>query len=154
MARRTKQENEKRKQWAKDEFLLKDLTGKEIAKKVGITQKTFSKWRAEGKWDDLKAATIISKPQQLALLYEQINELNTSIKSRPQGERFADSKEASTLINLTKSIQYLEGDLGLSEIINVSVPLLKYIKSINYEDSQKLKGYFDSFISDKISGNN
>lgn len=152
MARRTKKELEDLKSWAKSEFLNNGIDVKAISKKIGVTEKTIGKWRSEEKWDKLRAATVISKPEQLAMIYDQINELNTHIRQKPEGSRYANSKEADALKKLTAAAKDLEGELGLSEIINVSIPILRFIKKINYEHSQIMQGYFDAFIRDKMNG--
>lgn len=152
MPRRSKQETKELLNWAKSLFINNGLNNKEIHLKTGLTERTISKYRELENWDNLKAATVISKPEQLALIYDQINELNTHIKNKPEGTRYANSKEADALKKLTSAAKDLEGEMGLSEIINVSIPLLKYIKQINYEDSQKLQGYIDGFIRKKMNG--
>lgn len=152
MARRTKAQLKKLENWAKSEFLNNGLNAKEIAKKVGVTEKTIGKWRDKGRWDKLKAATIISKPEQLSMIYDQINELNTAIRTKPEGKRYADSKEADALKKLTSAAKDLEGELGLSEIINVSIPLLRFVKKVDYEAAVKLQNYIDAFIRDKMNG--
>lgn len=152
MARRSKEKTRELLNWAKSEFLNNGLDNKANSIKTGLTEKTIAKYRNLEGWDSLRAATVISKPEQLALIYDQINELNTHIKNKAAGTRYANSKEADALKKLTSSAKDLEGELGLSEIINVSIPLLKFIKKIDYKDSQKLQGYFDAFIREKMNG--
>lgn len=152
MARRTKQETQKLQEWAKSEYLSSNLSYIEIAAKVGVTAKTIGNWAKEQGWESLKAATIISKPEQLSMIYGQINELNTAIKNKEEGQRYANSREADALKKLTAAAKDLEGELGLSEIINVSIPLLKFIKRIDYDVALKLQTYINEFIRSVING--
>ncbi|CAA0260287.1 DUF1804 family protein [Tenacibaculum maritimum] len=152
MARRTKQEILRLQEWAKTEYLKNGLTYIEIAKKVGVTAKTIGIWAKEQKWENLKAATIISKPEQLSMIYAQINELNSFIRDKEEGQRFANSKEADALKKLTAAAKDLEGELGLSQIVNVAIPLLQFVKKTDYDTAMKLQTYIDEFIRTVING--
>ena len=79
MALRKKQEQE----FAKSLFLSQNLTQKEIAERVGVTEKTLSKWIEKEGWDKLKKSALVTKAAQLAMLYDQLEYLNRHIATRP-----------------------------------------------------------------------
>ena len=69
--------------YAKVLFINQNLTVKEIAEKVGVTEKTLAKWRIDGGWDKLKRTLLVTKKQQIGMLYEQLEWQNTQIATRP-----------------------------------------------------------------------
>lgn len=151
MPKRTKVELDRLKEWAKLLFTKDNHTQKEIADKVGVSEKTIGKWKEDGKWETFKATQVMSKPEQLNLIYMQINELNQHILKKEEGQRFASSKEADALKKLTSSAKDLEGELGLSAIVDVSTALLEFVKVLDYKASQELHGFIDAFIKEKIN---
>lgn len=131
---------------------------KDIAAVVGVGYRTVLNW-INGKegdpnrpdWRKLRAAQTMSKGDQLRDLAAQIQEVNQMIKSRPEGERFANSKEADIINKLTKAYNYLETDLGVREIVDVSMELLPFIKKYSTTDADTMKAYLDKFISMKVA---
>ncbi|WP_312078371.1 helix-turn-helix transcriptional regulator [Chryseobacterium sp.] len=73
------------KEYAKFLFTEKNLTQKEIAEKVGVTEKTLAKWISENdnEWKKLKTSLITTKPAQIKSLYEQLERINETIQTRP-----------------------------------------------------------------------
>lgn len=131
-------------------LFLRGYTQKEIAKKVGVTEKTIGTWKEKHNWEKNKAASFLSNKEQIIFFYDQINEINTFIRERDEGKRFATSKEADALLKLTKAVKALEGDLGLSEIIDVGQEFLTFLKPLDFEASQILMKYYDQFIQSKM----
>lgn len=64
-------------------YLNESLTAKEIAERVGVTEKTIGKWIAEGNWETLKVSLMTTKDTQLAKLYGQLAALQHHIATRP-----------------------------------------------------------------------
>jgi transposase len=79
MALKKQQEQE----YAKSLFIGGGLTQKEIAERVGVTEKTLIKWKDAGKWETLKKSLLTTKQTQLSELYDQLETLNHDIKTRP-----------------------------------------------------------------------
>ncbi len=138
--------NEQKKDWAKMLFLRENLMQKEIADKVGVSQKTMSAWVTRENWNQLRSSLIITKEEELRRIYMQINELNTYIFSREEGQRFANSKEADTLNKLAATARSLETDLSLSETIEVFKQFLNHIKKDDLARAQEITRYCDDFI--------
>jgi hypothetical protein len=117
---------------------------------VHVTPKTIGKWIADGKWESLKTSVITSKSEELARIYMQIRELNDHIFSRPEGERFADSKEADSLNKLTSAARDLESETSIASIVDVSISLLDWLRPIDFEKSKELSNLFDMFIKSRL----
>lgn len=79
---REKAKNDLDKDYAR-RLYLDGNTQKEIAQRLGRTEKTIGKWKEEGKWEDLRKSLLVTKDTQLASLYSQLDKLNKEIQSRP-----------------------------------------------------------------------
>jgi transcriptional regulator with XRE-family HTH domain len=139
-----------KKEWAKLLFTQSSLSQKEIAAKVDTSEKTMSKWVNDEGWDTLRAAHTITKQQQLNRLYAQINELNVSIQEREEGKRFANNKEADTLVKLTAAAKNLEQEAGLSEAIETFMGFNDFLKAFDLKAAQLLAKYQDMYIQEKL----
>jgi transcriptional regulator with XRE-family HTH domain len=137
-----------KKEWAKTLYLNDNMKQKEIAVKVGVTEKTLSKWinDPDENWDMLKSSVIITKEQELRRIYMQINELNTLIMSRAVGSRFSNTKEADTLSKLTASARSLETDASVADIIEVFKRFLTWLREFDLPKAKELSDLQDAFI--------
>lgn len=142
--------NDQKKALAKDIYLLGSYTLEEIAQKVETTRQTVSRWaKAEG-WDELKAGMTIGREQILKNLYRQINEINTNINAREQGQRHASSKEADILMKLSAAIKKMEDDVGISELISSGMRFTDWLRKVDLDKAKDFINYWDAFIKDQI----
>ncbi len=141
-----------KKEYAKLLFTQENLIQKEIAEKVGVSEQTITKWvNADGEaWKRLRQSIIITKKEQLSRIYEQIDEINISIRSRDPGQRFANSKEADTLVKLTSAARNLESEASVSDAIEVGKKFLSWLKPISPAKSREIAVMFDDFIRDLL----
>lgn len=137
--------------WAKVLYLKENLMQKEIAQKVGVTEKTMSKWVNDGNWEQLKSSIIVTKEEELRRIYMQINQLNTHIFSKEDGQQFASSKEADTLTKLTAAARSLETETSVADVIEVAMQVCNFIKKDDLVKAQELSTIFDSFIKTKLA---
>lgn len=143
--------NEQKKEWAQLLFTREALTQKEVATRVGISEKTMSKWVNENdkQWERLRQSIIVTKEEQLRRIYEQLDELNYMISQRDKGARYANAKEADTMVKLTSAARNLETEASLSDIIEVSKRLLNWLRGFDLEKAKQMSGIIDSFIKDQ-----
>lgn len=73
---------DKEKDFAKLLYLDGKLTQKEIADRVGVTEKTLGGWIVAGKWEALKVSMLTTKDNQLVALYKNLQDLNHDIQTR------------------------------------------------------------------------
>lgn len=139
-----------KQEWAKTLFVKEHLTQKEIASRVGTTESTIGKWKEKFGWEKLKASYTISKPEQLQRIYEQINELTAEIKNKPEGKRYASSKEADILNKLAVAAQKLEADAGVDDIINVFIEFLEWLRPQDLSKAQEISKLQDEFIKTRL----
>ena len=139
-----------KKEWAKSEYLHTDTPQSEIAEKVGVAVNTMSKWVVKENWKELKASITISREKEIQRFYAQIAELNKAISEREQGLRFATVSESNTLNNLAAAIKKLESETGITDIVNVSVLLVRWIRAFDLEKAKEVSTLIDAFIKETI----
>ncbi len=165
MARRKQKEFD----YAKMLFVKERLTQKEVARRVGVTEKTIGKWVDQEKWEDLRKSMLTTKDSQLTHLYNQLEWLNNHIAQRdiiydlpagvsPNDKNFnaakyriiqgnvANSKEADSIAKITSAINKLETETSIADTVEVAMKFIKYVSPSDFELSKKITDYFDSYI--------
>ncbi|HLW09769.1 MAG TPA: hypothetical protein VKX35_05170 [Fermentimonas sp.] len=145
----TKLTNKQKKEWAQLLFTKENLTQKEIAERVGISQVTMSKWANEGKWEDLKVSITITREEQLKNLYRQLAQMNEAIAER-EGQRYPTPAEADTINKLASAIEKMESEVGLNDVLSTFKAFLTYLRKFNIEEAQRLVPLFDDFVKTKL----
>lgn len=139
---------ETEKEYAKLLFIKHNMDQKEIAAKVKVTEKTLGKWVNEGKWREQKRSLIHTRTNIIQQFEEQLELWNSAIASRE--DKLASAKEVDLLNKLASGIKKLETEIGVGEIITVSMELVSFIQTIDFECSKKLTEYADLYINSKI----
>lgn len=137
-----------KKEYAAILFLKENLTQAEIAEKVGVSRQTINKWVKAEKWEERLAGISMTKEEQIKNLYRQITEINEKIKGREKGERHATTAEADTINKLSAAIKKLEDDLGIADIVGVSIRFLEWVRRVDPSKANELKSLFNSYIKD------
>lgn len=142
---------EAKKDFAKLLYTREQLDAKVVAERVGVTEKTVGRWVADGDWKKLRTRLLVTKQQQLDLIYDQIENLNRQIAESEQG--FADSKQADIMVKYATTIRTLENDLGMGEIIDVGIMFIKHIQAIaSHETTLQVMELWQSFVATKQKG--
>lgn len=139
-----------KKEWAKTLYLKENLTQQEIADRVGVTRVTVNSWINKEKWEEQKTGITLTREEQVANLYRQVAEINRAIANRPVGERYANSKEADILGKLSSSIEKMEKDVGIADIISVLTGFIEWLRPVDLEKAKELTKLADAFIKDKL----
>jgi uncharacterized protein YjcR len=119
---------------------------KELAERVGVREATVSGWKKKGNWDRLKRSLLVTRQEQLGHLYGQLEELSTAISGKPEGERYANSKQGDIYAKLTAAIGKLESELSVQQVIDVMMRFNEFIAKADLEDAQRIIDYQDAFI--------
>lgn len=144
-----KEERERRRSHAKMLFCYENLTQKEIAARVKVSEVSISKWAKEESWDELKASLTITKEEQLKNLYRQLSEINRDIANRDE-KRYATASEADSISKLANAINKMESDIGIADMVEVSKKFLKWVRRFDLEKAQEFTPLFDAFIKDSL----
>ena len=164
------------REYAKFLYTEKNLTQKEIAEKVGVTEKTLKTWieANDGEWKKLKKSLMTTKAQQITMLYDQLARLNEEIENRPivtmsmttpvkldkEGNpmfkapeydpvvlsNYPTSKETDSIAKITNAIHKLEGETPIGETVQIAMTFCEYVRDIDFPLSQTISEYFDMFI--------
>lgn len=142
--------NAQKKEWAKTLYLRENLTQQEIADRVGCSRVTVSNWVRAGKWEEQKVGITLTRQEQVANLYRQVAEINRTIAERPEGERFATSKEADILGKLAAAISKMEQEIGIADTISVLTGLIEWLRPHDIEKAKEITRIADAYIKDKL----
>lgn len=142
--------NSQKKQWAQTLYLRENLTQLEIAERVGVSRVTVSKWVRDGKWEEQKAGITLTRQEQVANLYRQVAEINRTIATRPEGERFPNSKEADILGKLSAAIRNMEQETGIADVISVLTSFIEWLRPLDLDKAKELTRLADAFIKDRL----
>lgn len=142
--------NKQKKDWAKTLYLKERLTQKELAGRVGVSENTISKWVNDEGWEKLRKNMMLTREEQMQLMLNELEALNTFIQKKPAGERFADSKEANIRRNLVKDIKELETKASLAEIIETGKRFIKWLSVADIKKAREIADLFDAFIKDNL----
>ncbi|MFK8283502.1 transcriptional regulator [Capnocytophaga canis] len=151
MARLTNDEKQRLQEYAKLLYVRENITSQtELAQKVGVTVKTIAQWINDGNWERYKRNLVLTRNEQMALLLEELEELNGVIQNKEEGKRYADYKESNIRRNLIKDIKELETKASVSEAINALTGFLNFMRSQNLEKAQEVSHWVDVYIKDKM----
>lgn len=137
-----------KREWAELLFTREGMLQKEIAVKVNVSPQTITKWVHKYKWEKLKQSMLITREEQLRRLYMQLDELNTYIMKREEGQRFANSKEADSISKLAVAIRTLESEANIADVVEVFKRFLNWLRGISPQKAQEMGAITDDFIRD------
>jgi transposase len=140
--------NDQKREWAESLICKEGYTQKEAAIKVGISTVTMNKWYLKYGWERLKQSMLITRQSQLSRLYMQLDELTSSIQKKPEGERYADSKQADTISKLSGAIKTMETEASIADVVEVSKRFLTWYRPFNHTKALEIAGLFNDFIKD------
>lgn len=134
--------------FAKVLFINDGLTQKEISERLNVTEKTIGRWVKEGEWENLKKSLLVTKENQLVMLYNQLDFINNHIHTREF--KIASTKEADVISKLTSAIKKLETETSIAETVEVCKQLIQFVRQTDIEFSSQLVKYCDVFITNKM----
>lgn len=136
------------KNYAQILYVNENLTAKEIAERVSVSEKTVGKWIKDGGWEKLRKSLLVTKQNMISMLYDQLDHLNTAIAKRDS--KVADSKEADVISKLSTSIQRLEVETSIGQIVEVARTFIDFVRAYDLDFAQAVTKHFDAFILQKI----
>jgi predicted DNA-binding protein YlxM (UPF0122 family) len=139
-----------KKEWASMLYLKENLTQQEIAEKIGVSRQSLGKWIKSGKWDERKTGLTMTREEQIASMYRQVDNINKQIMTREEGQRFANSVEADIIAKLSNAIKKLEDDVGIADIISVGQRFIEWLRPVDTDKAKEMAKLWDAFIKDNI----
>lgn len=121
-------------------------TQKEIAQRTGVSEQTLSKWVNADGWDKLRRSKLASRQNALSNAYDQLENLNRVIMAREEDQRFANAKEADTIVKLSAAIRQLETQLSVADVMDIGMHFVQHVRQVAPEKTQDVLDLYDSFI--------
>lgn len=140
-----------KKDYAKILFIRDGLTQKQVANKTGEPERTISSWIKEEQWELQRKALTASKAEQLAFLYDILAKLTEHGKQALEDDDPATNPDTDAIDKISRSIERLEKDGGLGNMIHTGIELLKYVQAEDMEAAKVINKWFYIFIQDKMS---
>lgn len=131
--------------YAKLLFTQLGLTQKEVAAKVGVTEKTISKWKDEENWEELKTVLTTTRSTVIKNLQRQMELWQMKI-----GDELAGTKEVDILVKLANAINSLEKETGISEMVDTGMKFIQFLQQHDMDLAKKNAHWFDIYIKTKM----
>lgn len=147
---RTKRELSQIRDYAQLLFVNQKLTQKEIAIKTEMSEVTISKWVKQGKWEDLRKTISVTREERMRSTINQLTELDNLIATREEKYRFPDKNESNIRRRLVSDLAALENECGLTDVINVSIKLLEWVRGVEPLKAKEISQIFDAYIKDQL----
>lgn len=126
-------------------FTREHLDAKVVAKRVGVSENTMSKWVNEFNWKSLRKRLLVSKDTMLSNLYEQLEALDDDI--RASNKKYPDSKQADIKIKLTAAIRNMETELAIADLVESGMRFIKHLQKIGtHNQVMEISELWNSFI--------
>ena len=138
-----------KKELAKVLFTRNQFSQKEIAERVGISEKTMSKWVNDEDWEKLRKSLLTSKEEQLRMMYDQLNTLNVYITEQTE-TGIPDNRQADTIIKLTTAIKNLETETNVGQSIEVGMAFVRFVQRDDTDFAKRVTDYFDAFVKERL----
>ena len=136
---------------AKILYTREQLDAKVVAKRVGTSEKTMSKWVNDFGWKNLRKRLLVSKEQILNDLYEELEELGRDIKENDEGKRYGNPAQNDSRVKLTASIRNLETDLSIADLVESGIRFIKHLQAVGtMEQVMDVADLWNSFLQNNI----
>lgn len=134
--------NEEKKSLAFDLFMNTAKTQNEICDLIGISPKTFTRWKQDGLWEELKSAVSITAGNITLNIYKKMHEMTSG-----EGQINADA-----LAKLARVIEVIsDKKYTMSQIFNVFKAFTTWLFPKDTETAKKVNKYMQEFVNDQIN---
>lgn len=150
---------DQKKDYAKTLYLRDEFTQKQIAERVDVSEQSMCRWVNEGHWEAQRKSVTVTKGEQLALLYDIMDHLTHDLKTiletldepPEEGKPKANpDKIYDAIAKISKSIERLEKDAGIGEIIQAIIALTKFAQHEDLEAAKTIDHWGRLFIQDAL----
>ena len=152
-----KAQTERKKTLARSLYLAGNEIS-DIAQQVQVTRQTVSKWAADGRWKEARAAKNISRPELVNKLLLAIDNLIAQVNQ--SGDPEAIGTLADKLSKLSATIEKLDKKANVIDAIEVFMAFNRWLQynaefdpEITPELVKAINKYQNKFLMEKMSPN-
>lgn len=149
-----KVEIEKKKEVARSAY-MQGMLQKEIAAKVGVSEKTVSSWVESGRWATIRAGVHVTRPELVHKALDAVNRLLDQIYESQDVELM--NKLPDQLAKYASFIDKLDKQANVVSAIDVFIAFSKWIRHRAQFDSEitpeliaAIEKYHDLYIKDSL----
>jgi DNA-binding XRE family transcriptional regulator len=139
--------NKQKKEWAETLYKSSDITQKEIAAKVSVSEQTMTKWVKEGEWENLRKSLLTTKSEILRGYYDVLDKIRKKLKEE---NTIGDSKLADMNVKYTAAIKNLETDASLAELIEAGRLFVNDLMEKDPQFALRVLNEYDEFIKNRL----
>ncbi|MFM2385688.1 MAG: hypothetical protein RL660_445 [Bacteroidota bacterium] len=138
------------RQLAKELYLQTNKTLEEIAAIVQVNRGTVSTWCKAENWEAIKNAQSQTPERVVQAMFAELEQLNSYIANKPEGKRYADSKESDARNKIILSIKRMQTQIALPQYVAVLVRFLEYLQKANIDLSKQVATIANDFLNDQV----
>lgn len=128
-------------------YMQGQLTQKEIAAKVGASEKAIRDWKERYLWEQLRKSLLTSKAQLLGFFYTVLDKIKTKIEAE---EGFGDTKLADMVVKYTAAIKNLETETSIAQLMDAGMKAHKHFQISDPEFALRFLNEYDAFIKEQL----
>ncbi len=126
-----KEELERKKRLAYTLFVDNGFEQKVIAQITGISEKSISAWKKDGKWEDDKQEARMGFDQQRRRIRQHIDNLLTQIEKRKEPDNVPTASEGDVLSKLTSSAKALQTELSFAHKAEAGKGYVQFVQEVH-----------------------
>lgn len=134
--------NDDKKALAYDLYFNTDKTQKEICEIIGTAEKTFTRWKQDGLWEELKGASTITSQSIITNIYKKMHDLTLA-----EGDIKADA-----LAKLARVIEVVsDKKYTFSQIFNVFKEFINWLYPKEPELAKTINKHMRAWVDETIN---
>ena len=138
---------QQQKELARMYYILQGLTARETAEKIGVSEKTLSKWIEDNGWKALKAGELTKPDKLIGSCYDNIIAIQDAVRNE---KRAMTSKEADAIYKISLTIKAVNKEFSIDVYSSVLQEYFNFIKTIDLPLTQASIDLADNFFQHKI----
>jgi DNA-binding XRE family transcriptional regulator len=135
---------------AKSLYLTGQYSQKEICELVDVSERSLCKWKDEEEWDSLKTSLLTTRENELRRMYKMLKNLNDSIDECGENKIPVNSKQADSVLKLTRAIKNLELETSIADKVEVGSAFINLVRKDDVELAKTITKWFDIFLKTSI----
>lgn len=137
--------NKQKREWAELLYTQHNFSQKEIATKVGTSEKQISRWKNQYSWEGKRKSLLTSKESALQTLYDTLDLVMAKIRDTNGG--IGDTSLADMTIKYGSAIEKLEVETSIGQKIEAYMALIRHIALTDLDFANQVTSWVDDFIN-------